>query len=99
MRDAPSDEEEKNNKGKDDWRWMDENVKLNRLYVINLEKDQNGKREPRKISGDANVDADFDWSPDGKTIAFTRTKMPKADYWTTGDLMLSEVYTGQVRNL
>jgi dipeptidyl aminopeptidase/acylaminoacyl peptidase len=96
MRDAASDEEEKNNKGKDDWRWIDENVKLNRLYVISLEKDQNGKREPRKISSEANVDAEFDWSPDGKTIAFSRTKMPKADYWTTADLMLADVGTGQI---
>ena len=99
MRDAATDDEEKNNKGKDDWRWVDESVKINRLYVINLEKDENGKREPRKLSGDANVDADFDWSPDGKTIAFSRTKMPKADYWTTADLMLADVSSGQVTNL
>ena len=99
MRDAPTDEEEKNNKGKDDWRWIDENVKLNRLYVINIEKDQNGKREPRRVSGDANTDNAFDWSPDGKIIAFARTKMPKADYWTTADLLLTDVTTGQLTTL
>ena len=99
MRDAPTDEEEKNNKGKDDWRWIDENIKLNRLYVINIEKDQNGKREPRRVSGDANTDNAFDWSPDGKTIAFARTKMPKADYWTTADLLLTDVATGQLTTL
>jgi dipeptidyl aminopeptidase/acylaminoacyl peptidase len=95
MRDAATEAEEKNNKGKDDWRWVDEDVKLNRLYVINLEKDANGKREPRKLSGDANVDAEFDWSPDGKTIAFSRTKGPKADYWPTADLMLADVGSAQ----
>jgi dipeptidyl aminopeptidase/acylaminoacyl peptidase len=99
MRDGPTDEEEKNNKGKDDWRWIDENVKLNRLYVINVEKDQNGKREPRRISGEANTENAFDWSPDGKTIAFARTKMPKADYWTTADLLLTDVATGQINTL
>ena len=67
MRDEPSETEEKNSKGKDDWRWIDENIKLNRLYVINLEKDQSGKREPRRLSGDANVESAFAWSPDGKT--------------------------------
>ena len=87
MRDAQSEDEEKGAKGKDDSRWVDENIKMNRLHVINIEKDANGKREPRKLTGDYNVDGDFDWAPDGKTIAFTRTKMPKADYWTTGDLM------------
>ena len=50
MREAPSDEEEKVNKGKDDWRWIDENVKVNRLNVISLVKDANGKREPRILT-------------------------------------------------
>lgn len=99
MRDAPTDDEEKNNKGKDDWRWIDENVKMNRLNVINLEKDANGKREARNLAGNANVEGDFDWSPDGKTIVFTRTKMPKADYWTTSDLLAVDVATSKVTTL
>jgi dipeptidyl aminopeptidase/acylaminoacyl peptidase len=99
MRDAPSDDEEKGAKGKDDSRWVDENVKMNRLHVINVEKDANGKRESRKLTGDYNVDGDFDWAPDGKTIAFTRTKMPKADYWTTGDVMAVAVENGEVKTI
>ncbi|MBA2524374.1 MAG: S9 family peptidase [Pyrinomonadaceae bacterium] len=99
MRDAQSDDEEKGAKGKDDSRWVDENIKMNRLHVINIEKDANGKREPRKLTGDYNVDSDFDWAPDGKTIAFARTKMPKADYWTTGDLMAVDVGSGEVKTI
>lgn len=99
MRDNQSEEEEKGAKGKDDSRWVDENIKMNRLHVINLEKDANGKREPRKLTGDYNVDSDFDWAPDGSTIAFTRTKMPKADYWTTGDLMAVNVGSGEVKTI
>jgi dipeptidyl aminopeptidase/acylaminoacyl peptidase len=99
MRDSQSEDEEKGAKGKDDSRWVDENIKMNRLHVINIDKDANGKREPRKLTGDYNVDADFDWAPDGKTIAFARTKMPKADYWTTGDLMAVDVRSGEVKTI
>ena len=55
MRDAQSDDEEKGAKGKDDSRWVDENIKMNRLHVMNIEKDANGKREPRKLTGDYNL--------------------------------------------
>lgn len=99
MRDSASDDEEKGTKGKDDARWVDENVKMNRLHVVSIQKDANGKREPRKLTGDYNVSGDFDWSPDGKTIVFTRTKMPKADYWTTGDLMTVDAGSGAVKEV
>ena len=99
MRDGQSEDEEKGTKGKDDSRWVDENIKMNRLHVINIEKDANGTREPRKLTGDYNVDSDFDWAADGKTIAFARTKMPKADYWTTGDLMAVDVASGAVKTI
>jgi hypothetical protein len=33
-------------------RWVDENMKLSRLYVISRKKTANGKREPRKLTTD-----------------------------------------------
>lgn len=100
MRDAQTDDEEKSAKGKDDSRWIDENVKLNRLYVINLKADANGKREPRKLTaGDYNVDPDFDWSPDGQTIVFSRTRTPKVDYWPTADLWSVNASGGEPKQM
>lgn len=99
MRDAPTDEEEKGNKGKDDWKWIDENVKLNRLNVVNLQKDANGKRELRVVTKEGNIEGDFDWSPDGKTIVFTRTKTPKVDYWPSADLFAVDVTSGTIKTL
>src|SRR5918993_10610 len=99
MRDAPTDEEEKGNKGKDDWKWIDENVKLNRLNVVNVQKDANGKRDLRVLSKEGNIEGDFDWSPDGKTIVFTRTRTPKVDYWPSADLLAVDVTSGTVKAL
>lgn len=100
MRDAQTEDEEKSAKGKDDSRWIDENVKLNRLYVINLKADANGKREPRKLTaGDYNVDPDFDWSPDGQTIVFSRTRTPKVDYWPTADLWSVNASGGEPKQM
>lgn len=99
--DAPSDDEEKSNKGKDDSRWIDENVKLNQLYVVPVAKNAEGKRETRKLSkSNYNIsDGGFDWSPDGKTIVFSHTKSQKANDWPTADLAAVDVATGEVKTL
>jgi len=50
MSDAKAEDEEKNDKARNDFRWVDENLKMARLYVIPVQKDANGKREPRKLT-------------------------------------------------
>jgi dipeptidyl aminopeptidase/acylaminoacyl peptidase len=96
MSDAKTDEEEKNDKGKNDWRWIDENVKLARLYVLPIQKDGNGKREPRKLTtSNYHVDS-FDWSNDGSRIAFSHVKSPVANDWPTSDISIIEVASGKV---
>ena len=99
MADAKTDEEEKNDKAKNDFRWVDENFKMSRLYVIPVQKDMNGKREPRKLTAENyNVD-EFDWSADGSRIVFGHTKTPSANDWTTSDVSIVEVATGKVTPL
>jgi len=39
------------------------------------------------------------WTPDGKSIAFTHTKTPKANDWTTADVSVVDVASGEVRTL
>jgi dipeptidyl aminopeptidase/acylaminoacyl peptidase len=91
MTDAKTEDEEKNDKAKNDFRWVDENLKMSRLYVIPVQKDANGKREPRKLTTENyNVD-NFDWSPDGSRIVFDHTKSSVANDWTTGDVSIVEV--------
>jgi dipeptidyl aminopeptidase/acylaminoacyl peptidase len=96
MTDAKTEEEEKNDKGRNDFRWVDENVKMARLYVLPVQKDANGKREPRKLTtANYHVD-DFDWSGDSSRIAFTHVKSPLANEWTSADVSIVEVASGKI---
>jgi Tol biopolymer transport system component len=104
--DSLSADEEKGNKGKEDARWVDENVKLNHLYVVPIVKNAEGKREMRQLTkGDFTVGSGlgggggYDWSPDGKSIVFTQTKTPKADDWTSSNVSVVDVATGAIKPL
>lgn len=99
MSDPKTDDEEKNDKGKNDWRWIDENLKLARLYVLPVNKDANGKREPRKLTTGKYQVEDFDWSSDGSRIAFGHVKSPGANDWTTSDVSIVDVASGNITAL
>jgi len=99
MMDAKTEEEEKNDKGKNDSRWADENLKLARLYVLSVQKDANGKREPRKLTTENYQVEDFDWSNDGSRIAFGHVKSPVANDWPTSDVSIVEVASGKISDL
>lgn len=94
--DTKTEEEEKNDRGRNDFRWVDENFKMARLYVIPVEKDGNGKREARKLTtGNYHV-GEFDWSADGSRIAFSHSKTPTANDWPTADISVVEVANANV---
>ncbi|HEX6284419.1 MAG TPA: S9 family peptidase, partial [Pyrinomonadaceae bacterium] len=96
MTDPKTEEEEKNDKGRNDFRWVDENLKLARLYVIPLQKDANGKREPRKLTTANYHVGSFDWSGDSSRIAFSHSRSPVANDWTTADVSVVEVANAKV---
>ena len=99
MTDAKSEDEEKNDKAKNDFRWMDENIKMARLYTISVEKDETGKREPRKLTTENYTVNDFDWSPDGGKIVFSHVKDPRADFWPTSDISIYDLPSGKITAL
>lgn len=99
MTDPKSEDEEKNDKSRNDFRWVDENVKMARLYVIPFAKSSDGKREPRRLAADGRHVTGFDWSPDGRTIAVSHVISPVANFWPTSDVSLVDVATGKLTPL
>ncbi len=99
MSDAKTDDEEKNDKGRNDFRWVDENTKLARLFVVSVDKDGEGKREPKRLGALERSIASFDWSPDGRSIVFSHVKSPVADHWPTADISIVDVDSTAVRSL
>lgn len=100
MTDAAEDMEEKNKKGKNDWYYMEEEIKQNRLYVLWLnEKDSTGKRKWEKMTTDNyNVNA-FDWSADGKSIVFSHGKSPKVNDNAYSDISVIDLASGKTKVL
>ncbi len=96
MTDPKSDDEEKNDKGRNDFRWMDENTKFARVYVIPIAKNADGKREPRKLTSVDRHITSFDWSPDGRRIVFSHVKSSLVDHWPTSDISMVDVQSGAV---
>ena len=99
MSDAKTEEEEKNDKAKNDFRWMDENLKMSRLYLVSIQKDAEGKREPRKLTTGSYQVGSFGWSPDSSRIVFSHAKTPSANDWTTSDVSVIEVASAKVTPL
>ena len=104
MSDSLTEEEEKAEKGKDDARVVDEDLKMNHLWVVPAAVDADKKPEARQLTiGDLNVNpayaGGFDWSPDGKTIVFAQTPTPRVDDWPLADISTVDVETGEIKPL
>ena len=98
QRDGDTEQEEKDKKEKRDWTLVD-SWKYGHLYTIGVEKNAHGDRQVRRLtSGNFHITS-FDWSPDGKVIAFTHQITPSLDLWTTSDISLVPSDSGRVKSL
>ena len=100
MQDSPTDKEEKNKKSKNDWYFMDEEVKQNRLFILWInKKDSTGKRQQKQVvKENYNINA-FDISPDGKTIAYSHGKTPEANDNVYSDISIVNLESGMVKKI
>lgn len=100
MQDAADEKEEKDKKAKNDWYFMDEQIKQNRLYVLWLnEKDSSGKRKQKLLTKENyNVNA-FNWSPDGKMIVYSHGKSPEVNDNVYSDISLIDIESGTIKTI
>jgi dipeptidyl aminopeptidase/acylaminoacyl peptidase len=99
MRDPENDRDEKNKKEKRDWQLIDMNFKYAHLYTTTLEKNARGERSVKRLTkGEFHV-GNFNWSPDGKTIAFDHQENPVADMWPTTNISTVSSDSSAVKSL
>ncbi|HDY89566.1 MAG TPA: S9 family peptidase [bacterium] len=99
MNDPSSEEEEKDNKEKRDMKVQDTNYKYAHLYTITIEKDSEGERKVQRLTAGNFHITNFDWSPDGKTVAFAHQISPDVDVWPTTDISSVPSDSGSVNLL
>ncbi|MGV3723127.1 MAG: hypothetical protein ACO1SX_19680, partial [Actinomycetota bacterium] len=100
MTDGPSAARQKAIREKDDAFWVDDEPAISRLYVVSFGKGIPSPQPGRLLTpGSFNVTAQFDWSPDGKSIVFARTPTPAADEAGRTDLAVVHVSTGATTTL
>ena len=99
MADAKSEDEEKNDKGRNDFRWVNEIVRHSRLYVIPVARDAAGKREPRKLTAENRHVTGFNWSPDGARIVFNHVSTSSANDWPSSDISFVDLDSARVTPL
>ena len=98
--DAPSEQDEKNKKAKDDWYFMDESYKQGRLYVLWLnEKDTVGKQKMLQLTKDNRHISSFNWSPDGKSIVYTHSQSPRVNDNVYSDIALVNISSGAIKQI
>ena len=100
MIDAVGDNEEKDKKAKNDWYFMDEEIKQNRLFVLwPDQKDSAGKYVQKKITtGNNNINT-FDWSPDNKTIVYSFGKSPEVNDNVYSDIAWVDIQSGNTKTI
>lgn len=101
-------DEIKSTRSKDDARVVDENIKMNRLYVIPFPIPPKLQLDARALTPSAfsvggglarPAHAAFDWSPDGRTIVFSHTRTPGPNDWPSADLSIVDVPSGTIKSL
>lgn len=98
--DPDTEEEEKQKKEKRDVIEVDKNFKYSHLYTVAMDHKKGEDRKVQRLTqGNFHVNG-FDWSPDGKNIAFSHTEDPNINTgFVGGDIAVVPADSGAVQQL
>ena len=99
MTDPKSDDEDKNDRARNDFRWVDENIKMSRLYAVQITPNSAGKRELKQLTADNRSVTGFNWSPDGRNIVYNHVSTPSPNDWPSSDISVIDIVTDKVMSL
>lgn len=103
MPDPPTESEVRAIAQKTDAHVAEENMKMNRLWLVSVaenEKESLCVLTPKDLHVNTCFGgSSFDWSPDGRTIAFSHTPTPWVDDWVLGDISVVDVEKQEIRPL
>lgn len=85
-------DDEKRAKAKEDYYFVDEDVKPRRLYILALGA---GKATPKKLTNGDNTITSWSWSPDSKWITYATAKSGGTNDWPTADVSVVNVASGE----
>ncbi len=78
---------------------IDAEYQMTHLHVIDVDPDGNEIAKPRRLTSGAFTVGGFDWSPDGKSIAFDHRIDPNLANGHSADISVLNVADGAVRKL
>ena len=98
--DAPSDTDDKNKKGKNDWYFMDEDYKQSRLYIVRInEKDTGNKRKQQVLTKENRNIMSFAWSPDNNWIAYAHGVSSRVNDQVYSDVSMINIKTQERKDI
>lgn len=92
-------EREKAKSEKRDFRVIDEDPANQTLWILSAGAASSDERQPKQVFEATYHIAEFDWSPDSRSIVFQYHPTGAADDWTKADLSEVQVENGAVKSL
>jgi dipeptidyl aminopeptidase/acylaminoacyl peptidase len=99
MTDAKSEEMKERDKRSGAFEIVDEEYRTTHLHVIDVAPDAAAPAKPRRLTNGPFTVGDFDWSPDGASIAFDHRVDPNPNNGHTADISVVTLADGAVRKV